>query len=64
MSELVTHVNEVSTKRFGDLTPRSETQALASRVPVLATPAAVAAGVAVTAAAFGIGYAIEEAADG
>ena len=33
-------------------------------MPVMATPAAVAAGVTLTAAAFGVGFAVEEAADG
>jgi hypothetical protein len=64
MSTLVSHTNRVSEDVFGDLTPESTHRDLAERVPVLATPAAVAAGVVVTAAAFGVGFAVQEAADG
>ena len=64
MSTLVGHANEVSHDTFGDLTDTTERRDLTARMPVMATPAAVAAGVAVTAAAFGVGYAVEEAADG
>ena len=64
MSTLVSHANEVSHDTFGTLTDQTERRDLTSRMPVMATPAAVAAGVAITAAAFGVGYAVEEAADG
>lgn len=64
MSTLVTHANEISSTTFGDLTDETRRRDLAAHMPVMATPAAVAAGVAVTAAAFGVGYAVEEAADG
>lgn len=64
MSTLLSHTNEVSRELFGELTPDSTRRDLAERVPLMATPAAVAAGVAVTAAAFGVGFAVEETADG
>jgi hypothetical protein len=64
MSTLVTHANDISRERFGDLTDTTERSDLSARMPVMATPAAVAAGVTVTAAAFGVGFAVEEAADG
>jgi hypothetical protein len=64
VSTLLKHTNEVSREVFGDLTPETTRRDLAERVPLMATPAAVAAGVAVTAAAFGVGFAVEETADG
>ena len=64
MSKLVTHANEVSREVFGDLTCDSDRQSLSANMPVMATPAAVAAGVGITAAAFAVGFAAEEAADG
>jgi hypothetical protein len=64
VTTLLNHTNEVSRELFGDLSPETTRRDLAERVPLMATPAAVAAGVAVTAAAFGVGFAVEEAADG
>ncbi|MBJ7329029.1 MAG: hypothetical protein JHC95_03970 [Solirubrobacteraceae bacterium] len=64
MSKLERHTNEVTADQIGPLGPQTEVQPLTDMTPVLATPAAVAAGVAVTAAAFGAGYAVEETADG
>ncbi len=64
MSTLVVHANEISRHTFGELTDETERQDLTARMPVMATPAAVAAGVTLTAAAFGVGFAVEEAADG
>jgi hypothetical protein len=64
VSSLVTHTNEVTHDLFGDLTTESDGCSLSPNMPVMATPAAVAAGVAITAAAFGVGYAVEEAGDG
>ena len=64
MDKLTRHTNEISAELFGDLTSESDRTELSSTMPVMATPAAVAAGAALTAAAFGIGFAAEEAADG
>ena len=64
MSSLVQHANGPGAEVFEDLTPESEAQLFASAVPVLATPAAAAAGVTVGAAAFGAGFGVEEALDG
>jgi hypothetical protein len=64
VSTLVGHTNEMSRDAFGDLTPECEIRPMIAETPVLATPAAVAAGVAVTAGAFAAGFAAEEAADG
>ena len=44
MSTLVVHANEVCRDTFGDLTDKTERQDLTARMPVMATPAAVAAG--------------------
>ena len=64
MSTLVTHANEISRHDVRRADGRDGRQDLTARMPVMATPAAVAAGVPLTAAAFGVGYAVEEAADG
>jgi hypothetical protein len=64
VNTLLTHTNEVSPEMFGELTPETSRRDLAERVPLMATPAAVAAGVGVTVAAFGVGFAVEETADG
>jgi hypothetical protein len=64
VSTLVGHTNEMSRDAFGDLTPECGIRPMTAETPVLATPAAVAAGVAVTAGAFAAGFAAEETADG
>ncbi len=63
MNTLSAHTNQVSNELCGDLTTASTSRRLSGGMPVLATPAAVAAGVAVTAVAFGVGFAVEEAND-
>ncbi|WP_111766291.1 hypothetical protein [Nakamurella deserti] len=62
MSDLSARINAASADLFGPLTPETPAARLGSAMPVLATPAGVAAGVA-TAAAFVAGYAVEEAGD-
>ena len=64
MSTLLDHVNTVGQSTLGPLSDEERGSAHGPQMPVMATPAAVAAGVAVTAAAFGVGFAAEEAADG
>lgn len=64
MSTLLGHTNEVSREVLGELTRDADMQNLSASVPVMATPAAVAAGVALTAAGFAAGFVAEEAADG
>lgn len=64
MSKLVLHANEVSEETFGALAPETTGREMAAHVPVMATPAAVAAGVGITVVAFAAGFAAEEAADG
>ena len=64
MSTLVGHTNEVSRETFGELTTDTATQKFSEVMPVMATPAAVAAGVGIGLAAFGVGFAVEEAVDG
>jgi hypothetical protein len=61
---LVSHANAVTPEKFGDLSPQSGLKEMASTVPVMATPLAVAAGVTITAAAGVAGFAAEEAGDG
>ena len=64
MSALIGHTNAVSRDLLGDLTREATAQKLTPSVPVMATPAAVAAGVGLTVAGFAAGFAAEEAADG
>jgi hypothetical protein len=63
MNTLSMRTNQMSGELCGDLTTDSQAKRLSGGMPVLATPAAVAAGVAVTAVAFGVGFAVEEAND-
>ncbi|MGQ0842301.1 hypothetical protein [Actinokineospora sp.] len=58
MSRLLSHTNEVSSLVFGPLEGTAGTRSLSGMTPVTATPAAVAAGVAISAAAFGAGFAV------
>ncbi|MGQ0842303.1 hypothetical protein [Actinokineospora sp.] len=58
MSMLVRHANEVSPLVFGPLEETADAKSLSGMTPVMATPAAVAAGVAISAAAFGAGFAL------
>ena len=64
MSAVEQHVNGPHAEMLGDLTVDTEATRFESAVPVLATPAAAAAGVAVGAGLIGAGIAIEEAAEG
>ena len=63
-SSLIRHANAPGSELLADLTPESQTVKFTSTVPVLATPAAAAAGVTVGVAAFGAGFGVEEAVDG
>ncbi|MBU2666323.1 hypothetical protein KOI35_22735 [Actinoplanes bogorensis] len=57
MTALIDHINDVSADAFGSLSEQDRTvRGLAGLTPVLATPTAVALGVAVGAAAFHAGY--------
>ncbi|MEU1605781.1 hypothetical protein [Micromonospora matsumotoense] len=57
MTALVDHTNDISLEMFGALTEADRTaHGLAGLTPVLATPTAVALGVAVGAVAFHAGY--------
>ncbi|MEH0970614.1 hypothetical protein V6U77_05700 [Micromonospora sp. CPCC 205546] len=59
MTALVDHTNDISLEMFGDLSEQDRTaRGLAGLTPVLATPSAVALGVAVGAVAFHAGYMI------
>jgi hypothetical protein len=62
-TSLTRHANGLGASLCGDLTPTSAVHVMDPAVPVLATPAAVAAGAALTAVAFAVGFAAEEAAD-
>ncbi len=61
MSRLTDHANRDAA--VSELTVDSSFELLAGSTPVLATPAAVAAGVTLAAGAAVVGYMIEEAAD-
>ncbi|WP_436496617.1 hypothetical protein [Actinokineospora sp. HUAS TT18] len=56
MSTLVRHANEMSADLFGDLDERTGERSLGGLTPVMATPSAVALGIAISAAAFHAGY--------
>ncbi|TDB83994.1 hypothetical protein E1091_17845 [Micromonospora fluostatini] len=56
MTALVAHTNDISAEMFGELTEDRTAEGLAGLTPVLATPTAVALGVAVGAVAFHAGY--------
>ncbi|MFF4779070.1 hypothetical protein ACFY05_40250 [Microtetraspora fusca] len=56
MSTLVDHTNTISPAKFGDLTEATGGRGLTAATPVLATPSAVALGVAIGMAAFHAGY--------
>jgi hypothetical protein len=58
MSRLDVHVNKVSADLFGPLQSAATLRVERPVTPVLATPLAVAAGVTLTAAAFGGGLAL------
>ncbi|MBV9767924.1 MAG: hypothetical protein JOZ48_24000 [Acidobacteriaceae bacterium] len=61
MKRLLEVTNQISPAAFGDLTDyldRSVVKVITPNTPLLATPAAVAAGVTLTVAAFGAGVAI------
>ncbi len=61
MSRLTDHADALA--GVGELTADSRLELLSGAIPVLATPAAVAAGVTLAAAAGAAGFAAEEAAD-
>lgn len=63
MSRLTDHANLGPATGVPALTSDSAFEVLQGSIPVLATPAAVAAGVTLAAGAAGAGYAIEEAND-
>ncbi|WP_055482105.1 hypothetical protein [Sphaerimonospora mesophila] len=56
MTSLVDYTNAVSPEMFGDLRETAEGHGLTAASPVLATPTAVALGVAIGAVAFHAGY--------
>ncbi|GIH70100.1 MULTISPECIES: hypothetical protein [Sphaerimonospora] len=56
MSILVDYTNNVSPEMFGDLTDAADGHGLTAVSPVLATPTAVALGVAIGAVALHAGY--------
>ena len=56
MTALLEHANRVSAETFGELTEDQTGRGLAGLTPVLATPTAVALGIAIGAVAFHAGY--------
>ncbi|CRK56199.1 hypothetical protein [Alloactinosynnema sp. L-07] len=56
MSTLVRHANEISPDLFGDLDAQTGARSLSGMTPVMATPTAVALGIAISAVAFHAGY--------
>ena len=57
MTTIADRINDVSPQMFGELTLTGRAQQLSDLTPVMATPAAFAAGVAVSVAAYGAGFA-------
>ncbi|WP_405605273.1 hypothetical protein OG741_37335 [Streptomyces sp. NBC_01410] len=58
MSSISARVNDVSPSLFGEFTAKSGARELSDLTPVMATPAAFAAGVAVGVTAYALGYAV------
>ncbi|WP_367321863.1 hypothetical protein [Streptomyces sp. HUAS ZL42] len=58
MTSISDRVNAVTPTLFGELTTAGRARHLSDLTPVMATPAAFAAGVAVSVAAYGAGYAV------
>ncbi|MGW3651221.1 hypothetical protein [Streptomyces sp. NPDC000878] len=58
MTSISDRINDVSPQLFGELTLTRGARHLSDLTPVMATPAAFAAGVAVSVAAYGAGYAV------
>ncbi|MFI2629563.1 hypothetical protein ACH5A2_04110 [Streptomyces collinus] len=58
MTSISDHVNGRSPMLFGDLTRTHGARHLSELTPVMATPAAFAAGVAVSVTAYAAGYAV------
>ncbi|WP_033306966.1 hypothetical protein RFN58_04525 [Streptomyces iakyrus] len=58
MTSISDHVNGRSPMLFGDLRTTHGARHLSELTPVMATPAAFAAGVGVSVAAYAVGYAV------
>ncbi|MGH8933092.1 MAG: hypothetical protein ACRDZO_21315 [Egibacteraceae bacterium] len=58
MSRIIAHANQVSKDFFGDLEEGEAAQNLSAVMPLMATPAAVAAGAGIGVTAFGAGFAV------
>ncbi len=58
MTSISDHVNGASPELFGELTTARGARHLSDLTPVLATPAAFAAGVAIGIGAYAVGYAM------
>ncbi|MCF1592908.1 hypothetical protein [Streptomyces muensis] len=58
MTSISEHVNGAAPEFFGELTTARRARHLSDLTPVLATPAAFAAGVAVSLGAYAVGYAM------